>query len=90
MNRKTWGITGVSLGVIVLSGLLYLLFFQRATTSQTIGLVKAEHYNHVEEGQGTCAAYTAACGVCLGTVINKECYVDKDKLTPEELKVMGF
>jgi hypothetical protein len=90
MNKKTWSIIGLSFGVIVLSGLFYFLFFQRDATSQTTGLVKAELYNHVEEGQGTCAAYTAACGVCLGTVIDKECYVDKNKLTSEELKVMGF
>lgn len=61
------------------------------TKSQSItGLTRVDSYRHYDEGEVVCDAMTPSCGLCIGKVIDRECYVDKTKLSPEELRYMGF
>lgn len=57
---------------------------------RTIGLTKVEIYNYIEPDEGACLAIGAGCGDCYGKVIDKECYVDRNQLTPSQLREMGL
>lgn len=71
--------------VVLVTGILV-----NKNSQSTHGLTKVEGYVHLDDGDPACNAYSPGCGLCIGKVINKECYVDKDKLTPDELKFMGL
>ncbi len=80
--------------------LVYILIFVVAivvigvvlyrNSQSTNGLTKVESYRHYDVGVTVCDAYSPGCGLCIGKVVDKECYIDKAKLTKEELKYMGF
>ena len=76
--------------LIIFSVVLVAGFFVYRNSQSTNGLTKVESYQHFEEGVPVCDAYSPGCGLCIGKVIDKECYVDKAKLTPEELQYMGL
>jgi len=73
-------------GVLVLAVILGFFLFYKNADSRTTGLTKVPGY---VDG-GVCAALSPSCGLCYGQVINKACYVDKAKLTSEQLHYMGF
>ena len=73
-------------GILVLAVVLGFFFFHKSTDPRTAGLTKVPGY---VDG-GVCAALSPSCGLCYGQVIDKECYVDKAKLTSEQLHYMGF
>jgi hypothetical protein len=89
MIKKKVSTLLVVVGTIVLLGAVYAVF-QRGADPRTAGLTRVDRYRHTESGQVACAALMPECGVCYGKIIDKECYVDKTKLTPTELHQMGF
>ncbi len=73
--------------LLTVVGIILLVVFAVHTKGfRTIGLTKVDSYN-TEHG---CLVVSAACGECYGKVIGNDCYIDKNKLSPQELKVMGF
>jgi hypothetical protein len=72
--------------MLVLTAALGFLFFHKSANPPAAGLTKVSGYN---DGS-VCAAMSPSCGLCYGQVIDKECYVDRDKLTPEQSRYMGF
>jgi len=96
MIKKTKNTLFVSVSVIALAlfaSVSYLYFHKNkniyvndSNDSLESGLTKVEGY----VDHGTCAALSPECGLCYGQIIDKECYVEKSKLTPEELHYMGF
>lgn len=89
MSKKKVGILLIAVGAAVCLGLVYMVSIQNANP-RTANLTKVESYRHIEPGQVACTALLPECGLCPGEVINKECYVDKTKLTPQELHQMGL
>ena len=87
MTKKTTKIVLTSVGVVCLAAILYFVFFHKSADPRTAGLTKVSGY---VDGGAPCAAMSPSCGLCYGQVIDKECYIDKAKLTPEELHYMGF
>ena len=86
MIKKVSKTTFLLAGILVLAVVLGFVFLRRNTDPRTAGLMKVSGY---VDG-GVCAAMTPECGLCYGEVIDKECYVDRAKLTPEQLRYMGF
>lgn len=78
--------------ILITLVIVAVVFYNQFLRQQDVpaGLTKVEDYNYIEEGAGRCMAISPGCGVCYGKVINKECYVDKSKLTKFELEAMGF
>jgi|GEM_PF-4470326 len=87
MTKKTTTIVLASLGILCLAAILYFVFFYKSADPRTAGLTKVPGY---VDGGPSCAALSPSCGLCYGQVIDKECYIDKAKLTPEQLHYMGF
>lgn len=52
---------------------------------RTIGLSRDLDYVHPGDGDGQCMANSPECGVCDGKVINRQCYVNRDQYTDEQL-----
>ena len=86
MTKKTTKTILASVGALFLAAILYFVFFYKGADPRTAGLTKVPGY---VDG-GVCAALSPSCGLCYGQVIDKECYIDKAKLTPEQLHYMGF
>ncbi len=53
-------------------------------------LTHVEGYRETISNGGACLAVSPECGVCYGKVIDSECYVDKKKLSAEELRAMNL
>jgi hypothetical protein len=75
--------------VIVLIATILVLLNQKSNNGPD-GLTKVKSYHYVEDGQITCQAISAECGVCFGEVIEKSCYVHKDKLDNFQRNAMGL
>ena len=91
-NNLLVAVSVLTLALLATVGYLYLHKSKNIHTSDSndslkAGLTKVKGY--VDHGS-PCAALTPECGLCYGQVIDKECYIDKSKLTPEELHYMGF
>lgn len=77
------------LTILALSMILAGVYFF-STARKTRGLTKVERFKYIEPGEGACLALAPECGECYGQVINKECYIDKSKLSEDQLKYMGL
>ena len=87
MRKKVSKTTFLLAGVLVLAVVLGFFFFDKSANPRTAGLTKVPGY---VDGGAPCAAMSPSCGLCYGQVIDKECYIDKAKLTSEQLHYMGF
>jgi hypothetical protein len=87
MIKKTTKVALAAGAALTIAAALYLILpFHKDTSPQMAGLTRVQAYDK----QGVCAALLPECGLCYGKVIDKECYVDKAKLTAEQLRHMGF
>jgi len=85
LSKATFLLAGLSFLVVILG--LTFFFFHKNADPRTAGLTKVPGY---VDGGAPCEALSPSCGLCYGQVIDKECYIDKAKLTPEQLHYMGF
>jgi hypothetical protein len=89
MKRKKIAILLIVIGALACLSGAYVVFFHKDSNPLPSGLTKVPRYKHTE-GLTRCQALAPECGECYGVVIDKQCYIDKAKLTPQELEVMGF
>ena len=75
----------VLIAAVLLSAIAYLGIRR---INSTDSLVKVDGYKYIENQSAVCMALAPECGVCYGKIINKECWVDPKKLTPEEKQAM--
>jgi hypothetical protein len=76
--------------IILIFAVLTVGLLKNRNSQPTSGLTRIENYSHIEKGHAACDALMPECGLCIGEVIDKECYVDKTKLSEQELKYMGL
>lgn len=85
VSKATFLFAGVLFLAVILGFTFF--FFHRSADPRTAGLTKVPGY---VDGGTPCAAMSPSCGLCYGQVIDKQCYIDKAKLTSEQLHYMGF
>ena len=66
--------------VVAAAGVVYYMYRNKSLPSGVPkGYVRVIEYQYYEPDAAVCQAISPECGVCLGIVVDKNCYVEKNK-----------